>query len=106
MRVGCARETIRTLEEKLHFAEEDGLHTFILTNPTGESLVVGCIFDVHQWFHNPGIFATKDNFFETALGDYYWLLSDDRPLTDEEILALRWSDSERDGTVPGTKTSG
>ena len=100
MRVAYVRETIQKLEVNCHFVEEDGLHTFILTNQAGETVHVGCIFDVHQWFHDPGIFATKEDFFEAALGDYYWLLSPDKPLTDEEILKLWWSDNERDGTVP------
>jgi hypothetical protein len=100
MRVSYVRSALPKLQESGKFFDDDSLHTYVLSNPVGESVLVGCIFDPHQWFHDPGIFATKEDFFEAALGDYYWLLSPDKPLTDEEILKLWWSDNERDGTVP------
>jgi len=100
MRVAYVRDAIPKLEANGKFSIEDGLHTYLLTNLVGESVLVGCIFDPHNWFHNPGIYATKEEFFETALGSRYWLLSADRPLTDEEILSFWWGEAERDGTVP------
>jgi len=78
-------------------------HTYMLANPAGESVVVGCLFDPHEWFHDPGIFATKEDFCRATLGDHDWLLSPDRPLCDDEILSFWWGETKRGGTVPSSE---